>query len=66
MSKDLIYREGWSEDEMYPIKNLQHFGNTMFEHQDYVPLSKNQSDQIEKARRRNSKETAKYLVNLGM
>ena len=66
MSKDLIYREGWSEDEMYPIKSLQHFGNTMFEHQDYVPLSKNQSDQIEKARRRNSKEIAKYLVNLGM
>lgn len=64
LSIDLIYRRGNSEDEYYPSRSLQYFGDLMYYHEDYVELSQNQKDEKERIRRENSRHIAKWLTKL--
>ncbi len=63
MSEHSLYRDGWSEGEIYPTKSLQ----IKSLHDNYnkgnVPLSNNQRIALENQQKRNMKKSAKMLLD---
>ncbi len=64
MSKHSLYRDGWSEKEIYPTESLQ-IKNLYYDYiKGNVPLSNNQKIEIEKQERKNRNKLAKMLLDL--
>lgn len=64
MSKHSLYRDGWSEEEIYPSSFLQ-IKSLCYDHvKGNVPLSGAQSVELEQKQRRNMKKFAKMLIDL--
>lgn len=63
MSKHSLYRDGWSEREIYPTESLQ-IKNLYYDYmKDNVPLSNNQRRKLEQQQRRSMKIFAKILLD---
>lgn len=64
MSKHSLYKDGWSEGEIYPSSSLQ-IKNLYYDHiRGNVPLSSTQRTELEQEQRRSMKKFAKMLIDL--
>lgn len=63
MSKHSLYRDGFSEEEIYPEQSIQ----TKNLHYDYIqgniPLSNNQRKKLEERQRKNRKKCARLIIS---
>lgn len=64
LSKNSLYRDGWSEEEIYPTSSLQS-KNLYYSHREgNVDLSDNQRAELKREQRRSMKKNAKILLDL--
>lgn len=64
MSKNSLYRNGWSEGEIYPSSSLQ-IKKLYYDHvRGNVPLSSAQRTELEQEQRRSMKKFVKMLIDL--
>ena len=64
-SKHSLYRDGWSESELYPISSLQTQSDMNDWRDDNVKLSDNQKKILKKSEERNRKIVADILTRIG-
>lgn len=63
MSKNTLYRDGWSESEVYPTESLQ-IKNLCYDHiKGNVPLSNNQRVELEEQQRIGMKKISKMMLD---
>ena len=64
MSKHSLYKDGWSEGEIYPSSSLQ-VKNLYYDHvRGNVSLSSAQRTELEQEQRRSMKKFAKMIIDL--
>ena len=64
LSKNSLYRDGWSEEEIYPTSSLQSKNLYYSDREGNVDLSDNQRAELKREQRRSMKKNAKILLDL--